>query len=44
MDRRLPTQPDAMLVDTLKRLQAATSAELAALLPAFLDRAFKGEL
>ena len=28
----------------LKRLQAETAAELAALLPALLDRAFKGEL
>jgi hypothetical protein len=31
-------------VDTQKRLQAETTAELAALLPAILDRAFKGEL
>jgi type I restriction enzyme S subunit len=31
-------------VDTLKRLQAGTAAELDALLPAILDRAFKGEL
>jgi type I restriction enzyme S subunit len=31
-------------VDTLKRLQAETAAELDALLPAILDRAFKGEL
>ncbi|GHV52077.1 hypothetical protein FACS1894206_00190 [Deltaproteobacteria bacterium] len=31
-------------VDALKRLQAETSAELDALLPAVLDRAFKGEL
>jgi type I restriction enzyme S subunit len=31
-------------VDTLKRLQAETSAELDTLLPAILDRAFKGEL
>jgi type I restriction enzyme S subunit len=31
-------------VDTLKHLQAATAAELDALLPALLDRAFKGEL
>jgi hypothetical protein len=30
-------------VDALKRLQAATAAELAALLPALLDRAFKGQ-
>jgi type I restriction enzyme S subunit len=31
-------------VDALKRLQADTAAELDALLPAILDRAFKGEL
>ena len=31
-------------VDPLKRLQAETAAELDALLPAVLDRAFKGEL
>jgi type I restriction enzyme S subunit len=31
-------------VDELKRLQADTAAELDALLPAILDRAFKGEL
>ncbi len=31
-------------VDALKRLQAETSAELDALLPALIDRAFKGEL
>ena len=31
-------------VDALKRLQAETVAELDALLPAILDRAFKGEL
>ena len=31
-------------VDALKRLQAETAAELNALLPALLDRAFKGEL
>ncbi len=30
-------------VDALKRLQAATSLELDALLPSILDRAFKGE-
>ena len=30
-------------VDALKRLQAETAAELDALLPAILDRAFKGE-
>jgi len=31
-------------VGALKRLQAETAAELDALLPALLDRAFKGEL
>lgn len=31
-------------VDALKRLQAETAAELDALLPAILDRAFRGEL
>jgi type I restriction enzyme S subunit len=31
-------------VDALKRLQAETAVELTALLPAILDRAFKGEL
>ena len=31
-------------VDALKRLQAETAAELDALLPAILDRAFKGKL
>jgi hypothetical protein len=31
-------------VDALKRLQAETAAELDALLPAILDRAFKGRL
>jgi hypothetical protein len=31
-------------VDALKTLQAATAAELYALLPSVLDRAFKGEL
>ncbi len=31
-------------LDTLKRLQAETAAELDALLPAILDKAFKGEL
>jgi type I restriction enzyme S subunit len=30
--------------DALKRLQAETAADLDALLPALLDRAFKGEL
>jgi len=31
-------------VDRLKALQAETAAELDALLPSILDRAFKGEL
>jgi type I restriction enzyme S subunit len=31
-------------VDSLKRLQAETAAELDALLPSVLDRAFKGKL
>jgi hypothetical protein len=31
-------------MDTLKRLQAETAADLDALLPAILDRAFNGEL
>jgi type I restriction enzyme S subunit len=31
-------------VDALKKLQAETAAELAALLPSMLDKAFKGEL
>jgi type I restriction enzyme S subunit len=44
--RRIVAQLDAFQaeVDALKRLQAETSAELDALLPAILDRAFKGEL
>ena len=31
-------------VDALKRLQAETAAELDALLPSILDKAFKGQL
>lgn len=31
-------------VDALKRLHAGTTVELGALLPAILNRAFKGEL
>jgi type I restriction enzyme S subunit len=31
-------------VDALKRLEAETAAELDALLPSILDRAFRGEL
>jgi len=44
--RRIVAELDALQaeVDALKRLQAETAAELDALLPAVLDRAFKGEL
>jgi len=44
--RRIVSELDALqaAVDALKRLQAETAAELDALLPAILDRAFKGEL
>lgn len=44
--RHIVTVLDALQakVDVVKRLQAETSAELNALLPAILDRAFKGEL
>jgi type I restriction enzyme S subunit len=44
--RRIVVALDALQaeVDALKRLQAETAAELDALLPAILDRAFKGEL
>jgi type I restriction enzyme S subunit len=44
--RRIAAELDALQteVDALKRLQAETAAELDALLPALLDRAFKGEL
>jgi type I restriction enzyme S subunit len=43
---RIVTKLDALHaeVDPLKRLQAETAAELDALLPAILDRAFRGEL
>ena len=43
---RIVAELDALQaeVDALKRLQAETAAELEALLPAILDRAFKGEL
>ena len=43
---RIATELDALQaeVDAPKRLQAEASAELDALLPALLDRAFKGEL
>ena len=44
--RRIVAELDALQaeVDALKRLQTETAAELAALLPAILDKAFKGEL
>ena len=44
--RRIVAELDALHgeVDALKRLQAETAAELDALLPAILDKAFKGEL
>lgn len=44
--RRIVAELDALQakVDAVKRLHADTAAELNALLPAILDRAFKGEL
>jgi len=44
--RRIVAELDALQaeVDALKRLQTETAAELNALLPSILDRAFKGEL
>ena len=44
--RHIVSELDALEVEVeaLKRLQAETAAELNALLPAILDRAFKGEL
>ncbi len=44
--RRIVAELDALQaeVDALKRLQAETAIEIDALLPAILDRAFKGEL
>jgi type I restriction enzyme S subunit len=44
--RRIVAHLDALQarVAALQALQAATAAELDALLPAVLDRAFKGEL
>jgi len=44
--RRIVAQLDELQVeaDALKRLQAETAAELDALLPSILDKAFKGEL
>ena len=44
--RRIVSELDALQAeaDALKRLQNETATELDALLPAILDRAFKGEL
>jgi type I restriction enzyme S subunit len=44
--RRIVVELDALQteVNTLKHLQAETATELDALLPAILDKAFKGEL
>jgi type I restriction enzyme, S subunit len=44
--RRIVAELDALQaeVDALKRLQAETAAEINALLPSILDKAFKGEL
>ncbi|MFA4915438.1 MAG: hypothetical protein WC560_02050, partial [Syntrophales bacterium] len=44
--RRIIAELDALQleVNMLKSLQSGTAAELDALLPAILDRAFKGEL
>ncbi|OQW35836.1 MAG: hypothetical protein A4E19_16455 [Nitrospira sp. SG-bin1] len=44
--RRIVTYLDGLQakVEALKKLQAETTAELAALLPSILDKAFKGEL
>ena len=44
--RRIVAELDALQVevDAVKRLQTETAAELDALLPAILDRAFKGAL
>ena len=44
MNRTLVQDTLQAEVDALKRLQAETAAELHVLLPAILDRAFKGEL
>ena len=44
--RRIVAELDALQaeVDSLKHLQAETAAELDAVLPSILDKAFKGEL
>ena len=41
---RLPLLTWIMSLDSLKRLQSETAAELDALMPSILDRAFRGEL
>lgn len=41
---RLLRDPGPARLDRLKELQAQTAAELDALLPSILDKAFKGEL
>jgi len=45
-ERRVVAELDALQtqVDGLKKLQTDTAAELHAMLPSILDRAFKGEL
>lgn len=44
--RRIVSELDGLQteVDALKRLETETAAEIDAILPAILDRAFKGEL
>jgi type I restriction enzyme S subunit len=44
--RRIVAELDTLqaVVDTAKHLQAETAAQLDALLPSILDRAFRGEL
>lgn len=44
MDTQVKLREVKKRVDALKKLQAQTAAELDALLPSILDKAFKGEL
>lgn len=44
VDQQRNLLPSLHLLDALKRLQAETAAELDALLPSILDKAFRGEL
>jgi hypothetical protein len=44
LNKEVMKNQTAAKLDALKRLQAETAAELDALLPAILDKAFKGEL